>query len=63
MSSVENWTKRDEWELFCAGERSQHTCDHAPGDRSPISVIVRTRGSLDLASALDNLKAIQKSPN
>jgi hypothetical protein len=63
MSSVENWTKRDEWELFCAGERSQHTCDRAPGDRSPISVIVRTRGSLDLASALDNLKAIQKSPN
>jgi hypothetical protein len=57
MSSVENWTKRDEWEPFCAGKRSKHTCDRAPGDRSPISAIVRTRGSLNPASMLDNLKA------
>jgi hypothetical protein len=57
MSSVENWTKRDEWELFYAGERSQHTCDCAPGDRSSIRAIVRTRDSLNLAGALDSLKA------
>jgi hypothetical protein len=56
MSSVKNWTKRDEWELLCAGERSQHTCDRALGDRLPISVIVRTRGSLNPAGALDSLK-------
>jgi hypothetical protein len=56
MSSVENWTKRDEWELLCAGERSQHTCDRAPGDQSPISMIMCTRGSLNPAGALDSLK-------
>jgi hypothetical protein len=57
MSSVENWTKRDEWELFCAGEQSQYTCDRASGDRLPISAILRTWGSLNLAGALDSLKA------
>jgi hypothetical protein len=57
MSSIENWTKRDEWELFCAGERSQHTCDRTLGDRSPIRAIMRTRGSLNPAGTLDNLKA------
>jgi hypothetical protein len=57
MSSVENWTKRDEWELFCAGERSQYTCDRAPGDRSPIHAIVHTQGSLNPTGALENLKA------
>jgi hypothetical protein len=41
MSSVENWIKRDEMQLYCVGERSQHTCDRAPGERSPILVIMR----------------------
>jgi hypothetical protein len=57
MSSVENWTKSDEWELFCASERSQHTCDRAPGERSPICAIMRTRGSLNQTGALGKLKA------
>jgi hypothetical protein len=57
MSIIENWTKRDKWELFCAGEQSQHTCDRAPGDRSPICAIVTTRGSLNPAGMSDNLKA------
>ena len=57
MSSVENWTKRDEWELFCASERSQHPYDRAPGNRSPNLVIDRTRVSLKPAGVLDNLKA------
>jgi hypothetical protein len=41
MSFVENWTKRDEKQPYCAGERSQHTCDRAPGERSPVPVNVR----------------------
>jgi hypothetical protein len=57
MCSIENWTKRDEMQPFYAGEQSQHTCDRAPGDRSPIRAIVCTRDSLNLASALDSLKA------
>jgi hypothetical protein len=57
MSFIENWTKRDEWEFFCVGKRSQHTCDHVLGDRSPIRAIVRTRGSLNLTRLLDSLKA------
>jgi hypothetical protein len=32
MSFVENWTKRDEKQTYCAGEQSQHTCDRAPGE-------------------------------
>jgi hypothetical protein len=40
MSFVENWTKRDEKQTYCAGEQSQHTCDRAPGERSlaPVNV-------------------------
>jgi hypothetical protein len=57
MCSIENWTKRDEMQPFCVGKRSQHTCDRAPGDRSPICAIVCTRGSLNPAGALDNFKA------
>jgi hypothetical protein len=41
MSSVENWTKRDEKQPYCAGERSQHTCDRALGERSSAPVNVR----------------------
>jgi hypothetical protein len=70
MSFVENWTKRDEKQPYYAGERSQHTCDRAPGERSiactcerapgersPICANVRTRASLNPVGALDNLKA------
>jgi hypothetical protein len=57
MSFVENWTKRDKWEPFCASERSQHPCDRALGEQSPICAIVRTRGSLNPAGPLNNLKA------
>jgi hypothetical protein len=35
MSSVGNWTKRAEKQPYCAGKRSQHTCDRAPGERAP----------------------------
>jgi predicted aldo/keto reductase-like oxidoreductase len=41
MSFVGNWTKRAEKQPYCAGERSQHTCDRAPGERSPTPVNVR----------------------
>jgi hypothetical protein len=33
MSSVGNWIKRAEKQPYCAGERLQHTCDRAPGER------------------------------
>jgi hypothetical protein len=35
MSSVGNWTKRAEKQPYCAGERSQHTCNRAPSERVP----------------------------
>jgi hypothetical protein len=35
MSSVGNWTKRAEKQPYCAGERSQHTCNRAPSERAP----------------------------
>jgi hypothetical protein len=54
MSSVENRTKRRD-ATFCAGERSQHTSEHALGERSPICVIMRTRGSLNPAGTFDSL--------
>jgi hypothetical protein len=63
MSSVENWTKRVSVGAFHASERSQQPCDRTPGERSPIYVIVRTRGSLNSAGALDNFKANSRTPN
>jgi hypothetical protein len=32
MSFVENWTKMDEKQTYCAGKRSQYTCDCVPGE-------------------------------
>jgi hypothetical protein len=75
MSLVGNWIKRVEKQTHCAGERSQHTgdrapgerapctCEHVLGERSPIPANVRTRASLNSASALDNLKCDSKSPS
>jgi hypothetical protein len=40
MSSVGNWTKKAEKQPYCAGERSQHTGDRAPGERAPAPVNV-----------------------
>jgi hypothetical protein len=57
MSSVGNWTKRAEKQPYCTGERSQYTCDRAPGECAPTPMNVRTRASLNSASALDNLNA------
>jgi hypothetical protein len=69
MSSVGNWTKKVEKQPYCVGkrlptpcerapgERVPSTCEHALGARSPIPANVRTRASLNPASALDNLIA------
>jgi hypothetical protein len=75
MSVVGNWIKRAEKQTLCAGKRSQHTgdrapgehvpctCEHALGERSPIPANVRTRASLNPAGTLDNLKCDSKSPS
>jgi hypothetical protein len=62
MSSVGNWTKKAKKQPYCAGERSQHTYDCAPGERalgkrSSRPANVRTRAALNLAGALDKLNA------
>jgi hypothetical protein len=64
MSSVGNWIKRAEKQPYCAGERSQHTCDRAPApvnvrwvNNRPILANVRTRASFNPTGALDNLNA------
>jgi hypothetical protein len=75
MSLVEKWIKRVEKQTHCAGERSQHTgdrapgerapctCEHTLGERSPRPANVRTRASLNPAGTLDNLKCNSKSPS
>jgi hypothetical protein len=35
VSLVGNWNKKGKKEPHCAGERSQHACDCAPGERAP----------------------------
>jgi hypothetical protein len=70
MSLVKKWIKRAKKQTHCAGERSQHTgdrapgtCEHALGERSPRPANVRTRASLNPAGTLDNLKCNSKSPS
>jgi hypothetical protein len=75
MSLVGNWIKRAEKQTHCAGKRSQHTgdrapgecapciCEHALGERSPRPVNMCTRASLNPTDALDNLKCDSKSPS
>jgi hypothetical protein len=35
VSLVGNWTEKGKKEPHCAGERSQHACDRAPGEHAP----------------------------
>jgi hypothetical protein len=68
VSLVGNWTEKCKKEPLCAGERSQHVCDRAPGERalgerSPRPANVRTRASHYPTGALDILKCNSKSPS
>jgi hypothetical protein len=63
VSLVGIWNKKGKKEPHCVSERSQHACDHAPGEhapklyeralgeRSPRLANVRTRVSLNPAGA------------